>query len=275
MTRRYLMMVTGLLSVFLSASAQAQQFRVYTKVSRPATDPLEEPVTVARSLTLFHAGRVFDSMPAAGEVTIFEPSHQRFIVFNGRRMIAASVTFNEIERLLATAKDETLSSTSRLLQKNSASRTLVEPLRFQLDPKFNEQFSAADRRLSLTSPNFSYRVTCARPDIVEASSSYLNYTDWLARLNYVLSPGLYPEPRLRLNESLRSRQLIPLTVELEVNFDPPLRLQAEHQFGWQLERRDREDIAHWETLLRDDQLEWLSFRDYQRALLTSSSQAAR
>lgn len=260
--------LSGVFLCLFAGVAQAQQFRVYTSVKRPALSASEKEETLARSVTLFHAGRVFDWMPSAGEVTIFEPAHERFIIFNGDRRIAASVTFNEIERLLDTARVETFQSIEQLADGQSFRKAdIAEPLRFQLDPHFTEKFSATDHILTLSSPKFTYRVQCARPETPEVVDQYLNYTDWLARLNYVLSPGIYPAPRLELNKCLRSRKVVPLRVELSISFDKPHRLEAEHQFGWELQGQDRDNIAHWESLLRDSHLEWLPFRDYQQSVL--------
>jgi hypothetical protein len=84
------------------ATSFAQQFSVTTKVVQPLPnaapgEPQEE--VVATSITLFHAGKVFDWLPAVGEVTVFEPIHQRFILFNGKRRVATTVTFEQIQQL--------------------------------------------------------------------------------------------------------------------------------------------------------------------------------
>ena len=97
-----LAIVAGLNSTVLNSTASAQQFRVYTEVSIPPQNP--EPgkmqgEVVARSLTIFHAGRVFDWLKTAGEVTIFEPAHQRFVIFNGRKLIKTTIDFKEIDRM--------------------------------------------------------------------------------------------------------------------------------------------------------------------------------
>ena len=57
----------------------AQEMRVYTTVRNLRGSAVSEdraPV-VARSLTLFHAGKVYDYVEAAKELTIFEPAHHR------------------------------------------------------------------------------------------------------------------------------------------------------------------------------------------------------
>jgi len=276
--------VFGWLAVLmLSATADiatAQQFRVYTRVTqmRPGQSlPPTDQDVIARSLTLFHAGRVFDWLPAVGEVTVFEPSHERFILYNGRRKMATTVSFAEIQRVLDSARDETRSYVQRLEERGTVDAgSVTNPLRFQLAPVFEEKFDAGQQHLSLTSPRFRYEVTCGDPLTPQATTAYLNYADWAARLNYVLHPrSLYPEPRLKLNTSLREHQRIPLSVVLRVDFDQPLVLSADHRFAWQLEEQDRQHITHWEQQLRDNSLEWVAFRDYQQAILGTEKQARR
>ena len=240
-----LILFTALLQwIVLTADTQAQQFRVFTEVTRPpvASETARgRPVVIARSLTLFHAGKVFDWLPPpVGEVTVFEPAHRRFVIFSGRKLIATTVTFDEIERLLSTARDETHNYTRQLERRDEpGSRAIIEPLQFQLDPKFAEQFDPAGQRLALRSRRFTYSVDCAAPVVREAAGAYLSYADWAARLNYVLHPSsLFPAPRLKLNDSLRSRGLVPVNVELHVRFDKPLCRIAGHRFGWQLETGD-------------------------------------
>ncbi len=238
----------------LSTEANGQQFKVYTRVTRPTPDA----EIVARSMTYFHAGRVYDWIPTVGEVTVFEPAHERFVVFAGRQRLATRVSFDEIERLLASARNETRTYADRLLERNEPGvRDIVEPIRFQLAPRFTTSFDNRNRSLNLLSPRFRYRVECREPQLPEAQQTYLDYTDWAARLNYVLHPRtLYPAPRLKLNEQLRQHNWIPSRVELRVDFDKPLELTAEHQFGWSLDSRDRQRLHQWREQLVGNGLEW-------------------
>jgi len=259
---------------------RGQQFRVYTEVTVPKRDasPKDAPEdVVARSLTIFHAGRTFDWLQTAGEVTIFEPAHERFIIFNGRKLIATTVEFDEINRRLSAARDETRNHAQRLeARSDREARAIARALHFQLDPDFKYRFQPSERRLELTSPQLSYNVQCGAAHVPEAVERYLNYADWTARLNHVMHPrSLYPAPRLKLNESLRQHEVIPVRVRLRVDFDQPLVLQAQHRFSWELETVDRQQIQYWEDRIDDQSLEWLSFREYQRATLGKSAQARR
>lgn len=266
--------------VGLTTAASAQQFRVYTEVSIPPQDP--EPgktqgEVVARSLTIFHAGRVFDWLKTAGEVTIFEPAHQRFVIFNGRKLIKTTMDFKEIDRMLASARDETSNHAERLLSRDDRdARTIAASLQFQLNPTFRKSFEQKSLLLDLNSPKLEYRVNCGTTPIPEAVEAYMEYADWTAKLNHVMHPrSLYPAPRMKLNESLRQHKVLPVKVQLRVDFDQPMHLQADHRFAWQLEKIDRQSIQHWESKVADPSVKDLNFRDYQKAILSRDMQAAR
>jgi hypothetical protein len=264
----------------LNSTASAQQFRVYTEVSVPPQNP--EPgkmqgEVVARSLTIFHAGRVFDWLKTAGEVTIFEPAHKRFVIFNGRKLIKTTIDFKEIDRMLASARDETSNHAERLLSRNDRdAQAIATSLQFQLNPKFKHSFQKNSLMLDLESPKLEYHVNCGTTPIPEAVEAYMEFADWTAKLNHVMHPrSLYPAPRMKLNESLRQHKVLPVKVRLRVDFDQPLHLQADHRFAWELEKIDKQSIQHWENKVGDPSLQSLKFRDYQKAILNQTVQAAR
>lgn len=266
--------------VSAAPEAAAQQFRVYTEVKVPKRDagPKDVPAdVVARSVTIFHAGRTFDWLQTAGEVTIFERAHKRFVIFNGRKLIATTVDFDEINRLLAAARDETRNHANRLSTRSDReARSIATALHFQLEPEFAHSFQQPNQMLKLDSPKLSYNVKCGEARIPEAVASYLEYADWTARLNHVMHPrSLYPAARLRLNDRLREHKVLPVEVQLRVDFDQPLVLQADHRFSWELETLDREQIRHWDNMQENGSLDWLSFREYQRAILQGVAQAGR
>jgi hypothetical protein len=275
--------ITGLILVIsagLNSAAFAQQFRVYTEVTIPPENPQPgkmKGTVVAQSLTIFHAGRVFDWLKTAGEVTILEEAHERFIIFNGRKLIATTVDFKEIERLLAAARDETSNHAERLLTRDDRdAHAIATSLQFQLNPSFKHSFEQSSLFLDLNSPKLQYHVNCGTTPIPEAVNAYMKYADWTAKLNHVMDPrSLYPASRLKLNESLRKHKVLPVKVHVKVEFEQPMILQADHRFAWQLEKIDRESIQFWEQKLKDPALKWMNFRGYQKAILKQTVQAAR
>ncbi len=275
---RLLITLAAIAFVSAGSFAQAQQLRVYTVVERIEGGAAELKVEViARSLTLFHARKVYDWIPSVGEVTVYEPARERFTLFDSNRMLVTTAKFDEIQRLLDSARDETRSFAMRLKERSDReAQTIAGPLLFQLSPQFEEKFEPTSRKLMLSSPRFSYVVECSQPPIPEALSVYLDYADWAARLNHVLHPhSLYPEPRLKLNQALRTHQQIPMKVALHVDFDRTLHLQATHRFDWDLSADDRQRINHWETLMKSPNIKEVCFRDYQRAVVLGGTHAKK
>ena len=82
---RFLTLLT-ILFVSLAEATPAQDMRVYTTVSRKGTDGAWEPYS--HSLTLLHAGKVYDFMEEVGEVVIYEPMDGRFIFLDSSYRMA-------------------------------------------------------------------------------------------------------------------------------------------------------------------------------------------
>lgn len=257
--------------------AQSQQFKVYTRVIRPSVDSQKSGDVLSRSLTLFHAGLVYDWIPSMGEVTVVDPAHDRFIVFTGRRMIGTKVPFEEVNRILGTAREETSNWAKRLLESgNAKSIQIATPIQFQLAPKFAEKFDISTGALTLSSPEFSYHVECREAASTELLNAYLSYADRAAQLNYVLYPDtLFPAPRIALNASLRKLNRLPSRVQLNVQFDKPFVLAAEHQFGWKLESIDRQHLNQWQKLINSPDMQWIRFREYHRRVIIENNIQAR
>ena len=272
-------LLAGILSL-VSTTLFGQEFRVYTAVydvsaSYDGRSGKSEPV--ARSLTLFHAGKVYDYIQAIGEVTIFEPAHRRFTILSTPRKLATTVDVDEINHKLKLAGDVVKNRIRELRQKNDSKFfALQAALQFQLDPDFAETYAEDVKQLTLKSPNLQYVIQCADTKSQEAITpenvtAYLRYADWICRLNYVLHPGaLLPQPRLALNESLRRRNLIPTRVVLEAAAGAQINLRAEHKIQWELTEQDRTFIDGWETMLRSKKTRMVPFRHYQETVLAGN-----
>jgi hypothetical protein len=57
---------------------------------------------------------------------------------------------------------------------------------------------------------------------------------------------------------------------LRVNLQRPVHLRAEHLIQWSLFDRDRAQLNEWNSLLTDRRTRKLTFKEYQRALLSKS-----
>lgn len=254
------------------ADALAQEFRVYTRLidlSRPAEDTGSAAPVISRSLTLFHAGQSFDYLDQVGELTVFQPTRDRFVIVSGQQPLVTVVAFEELKRLEEISQRELRRELEQLQQRTDTSaRESAELIRFALDPQFEERYDRATKLLVLSSPRWEYRVRCVEAEDPALLEVYLHYADWTRRLNAVLHPNsLFPAPRLVLNERLRARRLWPVSVEMELKVTPRVRLRAEHQFHWRLDARDRGNLSHWKSLLERGDLKEVPLGEYQKRML--------
>lgn len=266
-------MVRSLLLLILMFGASvcntllAQEMRVRTTISRKEPSGNWRPF--AYSLTLFHAGKVYDYMEDVGEVVIYEPMNDRFVLLDGNYR-AAELSITELNQFLKSSDAKAHEILAGLKRDGSDSSKKEAALEFQLSPHFDERFEAKEQRLRMNSEQIDYTVktgACPNPD---DALKYLAYADWAARLNHILHPeSLLPEPRLAVNSALRNRKRIPLTVELKAQSESDIHLQAEHQFSWELQATDKRHITQWESRMKSKEAVWVSFRDYRRRLLTS------
>lgn len=251
----------------MAAVVSAQDFRVATIVSqRDAADSRWKQVT--SSITLFHAGKVYDYMEEVREVVIFDPVQDRFVIlsFNGNNL-ATTLQFPQLQQYLKVAMTETL---THLQQLPPGQRR--DALAFQLKPEFVDAFDPTTGTLSLTGPLIRYEVeteTVEKPLVVQ---QYLQYADGAAKMNYVLHSGaLYPEVRLAVNKALSEQGRLPTKVQLLLDGKAPVQLQATHKFDWTLKSYDQSIIRRCEQARTADETEWVNFRDYQRRVLATTA----
>lgn len=270
MRNRILLLIVFLL---VSSAASAQGLRVSTVVydAGSLNEAGQEPI-VSTGFSLFHNGRVYDYVESAEEVVVFSPVDHRFTVLNEHRRVYTTIDFREVDRLL----EARIPKTEEYLRELTArgvpdAERAGRILQFQLSPQFESTYDSKRGLLKLTSPSWKYTVSTREWDDEEQLEKYLTFADWTARLNYVLHPsGMFPEPRLALNEELRKRKLrIPVVVQLDLRPDERRVLRAEHQFIRKLTDQDRQLISRWDGLLRNSELKQLPFRGYQEAQLMS------
>lgn len=265
---RVLAFVVGLSLVCSDLAAQG--FSVDTKVFDLDSEEPNRPVAISR--TLFHAGKVYDAINGSPEITILELAQNRVSVLDGDRHVLSTVEFDELKRWLRSAEERLPQQIRELEEQPNPPRQLIEILRFGLRPRFETQFDPREPRLRLHSKLVSYEVTGPANVHPEAVETYLNSTDWMCRLNYVLHPQpLFPSVRLEVNERLKQQKMLPIEVTLRAKFERPLNLKAQHLVAWTLDTRGKQQIHHWESLLRDPKLQKVSLNEYQRIGLTQQT----
>ena len=266
---RIRLMLVVLLAAGFASRAFAQEMRVYTTVKNLASPGANE--VVARSLTLFHAGKVYDYIDSAKEVTVYEPAHHRFTLLSERRNLQSEVAQSEVRQFLNLAKQEAHKRLEAADEQTGPSqiRSLAW-LKFQLRPEFSVSFDKSKSELLLLGRECRYEVNGVAPPSPDVAEAYLRFADAMAELNSALNPrAMLPSPRLKLNEELRTRELLPVTVELRAELDRPLRLQARHEWTWKFSSSDRELISKWEKELADPAVRKVAFRQYQHDSLSA------
>jgi hypothetical protein len=272
-------LITASVSVCIALTqgvpVMAQGLRISTHVYDISRVDSRTPAQiVSSSLSLIHNGRVYDSVNSADEVVIFDPTEKRFTVLNTEKGLATRPTFDEIRHLLEGLEPRTRAYLEeQQLSGNPASRSTTDSLQFQLKPKFTQSFDPMKGTLVLASESFTYRVETRKWPDIEQVDRYLTWADWTARLNYLLHPGsLFPNPRLALNDALRQhKDRLPVSVELDLRPNDPLRLRAEHQLVTKLSDDDLQRIARWEQRLSSREVREVPFRSYQQAVLVTQS----
>ncbi len=242
----------------------AQEFRMRTTVYHHQQKM--DPSIVSRSVSIFHADKVYDHVDGLREVTIFDPAQKRLLILSESRMIKVMIEFDEIKNLLNVGRHQTQEYIhDQIKRKESTGKVIADQLKFQLDPVFEIQFDENKNQLSMDSKLINYQVQCIAPAQKTAAGTYLRFADWMARLNYVLHPyTLPPRSRIILNENLRTRNLIPTEVELQTRLEEPLHLRAEHKIHWKLDKRDRGLIHHWEMLRKNKDVKMITVQEYLR-----------
>lgn len=268
--RNWLPIWTGCVLLAWTCAAHAQDLRVYTVTKDVGDSAAAKAPVISRSLTLFHAGKVYDYMAELREVTIFEPAHKRFTVLNESAAAYAIVSQDQLRRFLSLAEDRARELAGDLVRSDSPDQQFaVELLQFQLRPEFQTRFDPTARRLQLETPLFAYDVSCVAPPQEVVVGRYLQYADALAELNSVLHPQSFlPGPRVALNRELRERKLLPVSVMRRVGLQARQTLVAEHEWKWTLTEYDRQLITHWESQIVKGQVREFSFEQMQRAVLT-------
>ncbi len=256
----------------LSSPAFGQGLRIEAAVSRqvPATDTAEE--LLSTSVTLLSGGKAYDFVESADEVIIFKPTAREYTILNMARELSTTVTQEEILHLLEDRRPKSMKYIQELQQASSGRRERVSrSLLFQLDPKFDVQFSPDTGLLTLNSDSWKYSVQTHEWQDDDQLKEYLAYADGIAQLNYVLHPSsFFPEPRMELNRHLRNHGVLPTSIHLDLRPDDPIVLKADYKFVLELNKADRRLIRRWESVATDGSLRKLPFRRYQETVLMAA-----
>ncbi len=246
----------------------AQDYRILTTIYKINTGPKNKPkpIYAGRNLTIFHAGEAYDRIEGVNEITIYQPARRQFTIFSEARMLATEISFEKIQEIQLDMDRQTREYIQFLKKKgDDSSLREAKTLEFQLLPQFLEKFDARKKKLTMSSNQYSYTVKTIAKVNPEIARGYLEYADWMARLNPLLhSTAMFPAPRLQVNESLRARDLMPQQVDRQRHIVSGAHLQAQHEVKWKLDKSDERSIYEWKRMLQSDEMKWIDFAKFKR-----------
>jgi len=221
----------------LVTTAVAADFRIENKVF---VGTEKEPAV--ESVTIFKAGVVYDYLADPAEVTVFDPSRQRFLLLDVARRLKTELPLETVSKGIEELKTRgTASEDPRL--------------RFFCDPKFDEKTDEESGEQVFTSPWVEYRVTSRAIEDRDVAKQYRQFADWHAKLNAFLRPGSPPPfARLLVNEALVQREVVPENVTVTLVRKQGLvtkrtTLRSQHRLSRRLLESDHRRIAQTDEYL--------------------------
>ncbi len=273
-TRQFQIFLASIL--FMASVCGAQEFSIYTRVYEESDGKVAKN-PICRSHTILHANRGYDFISELGQVTISDFGSRRVTVLHGSRKLATSFSFEDLEQQIEKAHQSAEKFLKEPIQQTGFNTELASDfIRFQLQPEFQEVYDSDRKYLTLTSDILTYEASCAPPPAAKTLDTYLRFTDWTAQVNYVLiSQAMLPGPRLQLNRVLKSKEVLPVQIVLTMHIGRGVKLRAEHQYQWELEKTERQMIHDWDTQLENSSTKFVSLKEFQEKLAEDHRTATR
>ena len=236
-----------LLLVALCATARvsvAQQFRIQTTVYAD-----DRATPVSDNLTLFDETKVYDFMLVANEPTkvteiaIYDSQRRVFTLLDTTRHLRLELRQADLEQMMRNL---------------TASESFQGELRFLVQPEFTQTFDPAGPTLELRSEHLQYTVRGTECKNESELKSFFAFIDAYTLLNATDPRKLPPFARMRLNQVLRERRMIPTQVEMLLEIPAAegtghTRMQASstHQMTSSLTAADRERIGQADRFVKE------------------------
>ncbi len=216
-------------SIAVAAPASAADFRVTNAVFVEG-----ETGPQSQSVTIFHAGLVYDFLADPAEIIVFDKPHGQFVLLDVGRRVQSGVSTDEVQAFVDRAK--------RLLAGSKNPPQII----WLADPKFDETFDSQSSELTLRGESMTYQAQLL-PTGPDVAAQYREFSDWYAQFNYVLNPHSRPPfPRKVLNAALDRNHGIAKEVRLSTNSaksPSPTEVTSRHELAGQLEASDKKRIA--------------------------------
>jgi hypothetical protein len=249
------------------AIAIGQDFRIDTEVFVG-----EEKEPLAETLTIFSNGYVYDfSLAKSEEITVFDPRRGKFTVLDAGRQMKMVVSTQEV-------LDWCLALSTHAVQSKDPTFAFAAQPTFEVHESSIEENGQTLTEVTLNGNPIVYSAKGKQPPVAESVAAFHDFANWYARLNALLPPGgLPPEARLKLNQALADRGLLPTEIKLTITpgsrFKSKLELRSRHLINWTLSGSDRKRLERTGDYLQTFQT--VSFEQYCNKPAPSSERQAR
>lgn len=219
----------------LLASARGDDFRMETAIyvggdAEPAVE----------TLTLFAGDVVYDFQLGKQAdrikpkiVTVFDVRRGRIVMLDDHRKMQSTLTTQQLMDFSAAIRKRAAD------ERNSG----------LFNPVFTVAYEEADRQLTMTSDDLTYRVTGQSPHDPTAAQRYSSFADWYARLNAACG-NVPPFGRIELNRILAEKGLLPVEIErTTVRDKKKTSVRSVHATNSTLSNTDRRRIEHADLML--------------------------
>ncbi len=226
-------------SVCSALPAVGQEFRIETEVYVG-----EEEAAASRTVTLFENSAVYDFLDGPEQIVIYRTGGE------GR-----AAQFILLEPELQRRTDVDVQRVAKLMEKlNRWAAEHKDPLlRFAAAPKFDEVFNEESGSLTLTSPQWTYRVATIEAADNAVLERYREFTDRFAELSSMMHNSPPPGPRLALNAALVKHGVVPVEIQRTTGGEDKNAVRATHLFSWRLSREDRTRLDEAQAFLANFQ----------------------
>lgn len=210
---------------YCAAAAIGQEFRIETEVYVG-----DEEAPASHTVTLFESSAVYEFIDKPEQIVVYreggEDRPAQFILLDPQLRRRTDVDVRRIEKLMKTLNRWASEHKDPLLQ-------------FAANPKFDEVFDADTRSLTLSSPEWTYRVATIEAADRPTLARYREFTDRFAELSSMLHNSPPPGPRLALNAALEKHGVVPVEIQRTTGGEDQNAVRATHLFSWRLSREDR------------------------------------
>ncbi|HEX6963918.1 MAG TPA: hypothetical protein VF175_18770 [Lacipirellula sp.] len=212
--------------VALNASViAAQEFRIETEVY---VGDEEEPAS--HTVTLFEKSAVYEFIDNPKQIIVYnknaEGENAQFILLDPATRQRTDIDVDRVEKLM-----------EKLTRWAAAQKDPT--LQFAAAPSFTEKFDEEGQRLTLSSPQWTYRVATFKTEDSAAIARYHDFTNRFTELNAMLYNSPPPGPRMALNAALEKHGVVPVEIQRITGGDEDNAVKATHLFSWRLSRDDR------------------------------------